>query len=117
MYPGLGKLPLAPAPYAIPAPQYPSHLEIKPVKPSVPVIPPVIFRPPSEILRNFGELQGQQAVESKQGAHPAERPLVGEGITSPASKNAAGGQWTPPAETQDRTDPMLRPTRRQALGW
>jgi hypothetical protein len=115
-YPGLGKLPLAPVPYAVPAPQYPSHIQLSPTRPNPQVIPSVIFRPPSEVLRNFGELKAEaSALESslyrEAETYPAqdEQPFVSD--RAPAARKASHGGM------QDQTDPLLRPTRRQALGW
>jgi len=110
MYPGLGKLPLAPIPYDLPHPEYPRRIEIKPVRPSTPVIPGVIFRPPSEVLRNIGELRAEQPAEAK--------PRIEAEAPPQPSGDAAGAQRRAPARTsQESADPQLRPTRRQPLGW
>jgi hypothetical protein len=115
-YPGLGKLPLAPVPYAVPTPQYPSRIQLTPTRPNPQVIPSVIFRPPSEVLRNFGELKAEaSALESslyrEAESYPAqdEQPFVSD--RSPAAQKASQGG------SQEQSDPLLRPTRRQALGW
>jgi hypothetical protein len=121
MYPGLGKLPLSPVPYERPTPEYPSHLEIKPVRPSTPVIPGVIFRPPSEVLRNFGELRAEpSALESPPNAESdmAAPRNSGGSETSGVSRNDSRAPQLSPAMTpQHPADPLTRPTRRQALGW
>jgi hypothetical protein len=110
MYPGLGKLPLSPVPYDLPQPEYPHRLEITPTRPSTAVIPSVIFRPPSEILRNFGELQGAQPAPSAPRMEPRSAP--GD------SPSSAGFPQSPPGgQSPNAADPQLRPTRRQPLGW
>lgn len=110
MYPGIGKLPMSPIPYDLPNPQYPHRLEIKPVHPSTAVIPGVIFRPPSEILRNFGELKADQPAETNPGVKADAPP--------PASGSPAGANRPAPASASPGpADPNQRPTRRQPLGW
>jgi hypothetical protein len=107
-YPGMGKLPLSPVPYAVPTPQYPHWMEIKPVTPPMPIIPGVIFRPPSEILGNYNDaLHSAQALEADAAA------TAGTAISR--SRPVSMEHFAPARDTPLPVEPP--PPRRQALGW
>ena len=120
MYPGLGKLQIAPIPYDLPTPQYPGRIQITPTRPNPPIIPSVIFRPPSEIVRNFGELKAEaSALQSPPSSLNVEADApVSEHFVSPlAPRISPSAHESSQGGPQEQSDPLLRPTRRQALGW
>lgn len=111
MNPGIGRIPIAPVPYEQPNPLYPHRLEIRPTPPANLIIPSVIFRPPSEVLRHFDELRAVRPPDPVP-MDAANAPAFVPGAPVPTVKTSREMSTIDPAAAQEP-----RTTRRQALGW